>query len=1022
MKIYFVIGSALLFVAGSVLAEPVMADPAQVAREYEQRTWRHEHGLPDDRVSALLQTRDGYLWVATPGGLARFDGQRFTVFNKANTPGLPANECVSLAEDIKGNLWVGTRLGVVRKTGSDFMLLGKADGLRKNYPSQMRASHFGGMWAFWSGYVSLIQPPQTRNYCNEKGLPVETLLALLEDANGVVWLGGHAGLMRFDPKTDWFESTPLKQEFERLPIVGILAAEKGEHWVLFTERVAPPYVTGPKAWLACFKDGQWVRQPNLGKPDLQGDWRSPFLVADQFGALWLPAMGSALHRFINNRFELLRMPHVGDQDIPLCVCSDREGNLWVGTSDGGLQRWSPKKTLTYRTREGLPDDNTWTICESRDGSILIGTDGGVTRWVQGRLGSLYSPADNTQKMIRSIVESPDGTIWIGTMRTLLSYRNGILSEHKLPGKWDETKIRVLLAARDGALWVGTVRGLTCLKEGERIKYTTAEGLAANEVLALWEDRSGDLWVGTSGGGLSRWHNGRFSTLTTTNGLCSNNVWALHQDSDDVLWIGTDNGLNRLKDGKLTAFTTVQGLPDNQVNSILEDDAGRLWVGYDHGIYWVRKQQLDAVADKGTGVVLAVQYDETDGLLSTETNGQKSNPAACKSKDGRLWFATTRGVAIIDPAKVITDDIAPLTVIEQVRVNGQIILGTTPNDCSAMRAKGQAVAPGTVLRLDPGTRVVEFRYTANTFVAPEKTRFRYRLLGLDNHWMEADDRREAYFTDLSPGDYQFEVTACNHHGVWQERGAMIGLHLTPFFYQSVWFYVSCGTSAAVLVALVVGWRVRELRKLQRLEAANALNEQRKQIARDIHDELGASLTQIVQLSAQTRKASGQSEPVDLQMGRIASVAEEAVDNIGEIVWANNPEYDTLEDLVAYLREYAANFFAESSTHVRFDFPETVPPQTVRGHFRRHLLLLVKEALHNVMKHAKATAVQMRLAAYQERLELEIADNGCGLETAQTANSGNGMANMRHRVAELKGSLALTSQPGTGTRIKIVVPMG
>jgi signal transduction histidine kinase len=547
-------------------------------------------------------------------------------------------------------------------------------------------------------------------------------------------------------------------------------------------------------------------------------------------------------------------------------------------------------------------------------------------------------------------------------------------------------------------------------------------LGSDEIRAIVEDRAGDLWVGTLGGGLSRFRNGRFTTLTTTNGLSSNEVWALHEHPEGVLWIGTDNGLSRFEAGQITSFTRAQGLPDSLVNSVLADDSGRVWVGHDRGIYAVEMRHLLEVARGRRTRVDALNFDESDGLLSEETNGQKSYPAACKTRDGRLWFPTTRGVAIIDPAKLSLSEAAPLVVIEAVRANGKAVFGAHPQAASGKEPPPGSTPRGVDLRLPPGgARVLEFQYTANTFTAPEKARFRYRLIGLDRNWIDAGTRRQAYFANLAPGNYRFEVLAGNHHGVWQEKNSSVAFQLMPFYYQTWWFYAVCGAGVAALGALAIRWRVRELRRIYNLQRTNALNEQRRRIARDIHDELGSSLTHILQLSDPARTSAGKPNGRDQKAERIATIAEEAVDNIGEIVWANNPEYDTLEDLVAYLREYAANCFADTNVHVRCQFPDVVPCRTVSGLFRRHLVLLMKEALHNVAKHADARQVDVRLSLREGTLELAVMDDGRGLPAEGAMRQGNGLTNMRARVDELEGEFLINSEVGKGTKIHVVVPL-
>lgn len=1035
--------------AATLSGAPTILTPAQVAGEYSQRSWFPEDGLPDKRVWAILQTRDGYLWIGTQRGLARFDGRKFTVYDHDNTPELADDDCHCLAEDADGSVWIGTYNTLVHKIGDRFLqVLPDAAGKRWVHTSSLSlcASRFGGVWVGSDDSLARIDARGIKAYELNPTLHRTPVVALEEDAVGRLWIGTWEGLWRLDPKDGQLEPATVPAGFEQRPAVTFGRGALGERWVLFTEHA--PYRDMPNnpAWLACFKDGQWGRTPRPGQPDVNLDAGARFLTPDQFGELWLPpGQPNGLCRFVHGEFQFVPMPHLGQQDSVLAAETDREGNLWVGTSNSGLQRWIPRQITTYTTNDGLADDSVWTLCEARDGSVWLGTDGGVSRFQNGRFTN-YTPHEGlSRKEARAVAEEADGTVWVGTLNGLDSIRDGKITQHRLPGEWFETKIRTLLAARDGALWIGTVRGLTRLDHGQRTQYTPADGLGSSEPRALLEDRAGDLWIGTLGGGLSRFHAGKFTTLTTTNGLSSNNVWALHEDAGGGLWIGTENGLDRWQDGRLTAFTTREGLPVNGVNGILEDDFGRLWISHDHGLYWVWKRQLNDVASGRTNTVGAVRYDDSDGLLTTEFNGQKSNPTGCRTRDGRLWFATAKGVAVIDPVKVALDEVPPLTVIEHVRANGKVAFDNGPETESIVPSPKSKVgvtaasltppasrntdahsalrpSPSAMLRFAPGSaRILEFRYTANTFAAPEKARFRYRLLGLDEHWIEAGARRAAYFTGLRPGDYEFEVIAANHHGVWPVRGATLAFTVEPFLYQTGWFYLVCGLAVSGAGFGLVRWRLHELRQIHRLERLHELDQQRQRIARDIHDDLGASLTQILQVTEESRARSGQSAPADAPTRRIASLAEEAVAHLGEIVWANNPKYDTLEDLVAYLREFAAQYFQLTSVRVQLDFPEAVPARPVTGLFRRHLLLLTKEALQNVAKHAGASRVALRLALAGDQLELSVADNGRGLPGKGETPFGNGLTNMRQRVAELGGAFDLKSQPGNGAEIRIVVPL-
>ncbi|MHC1764095.1 MAG: two-component regulator propeller domain-containing protein [Verrucomicrobiia bacterium] len=1004
----------------TALGEVRLLQPEEVAAEFERRSWGREDGLPDSRVWAIQQTRDGYLWVGTQRGLARFDGHRFTVFNRLNTPAMASDDCQSLVEDRHANLWVSTREGLLRKTGSSFARFDLQEGLLTAHCPPLCASEGGGVWAGGFKCVARIHGEQVKIYRSETDGLLGEVCALAEDEEGDLWIGSTAGLARFNVKQERFESVNVGEPLRSRPVTALWKNPPGGIWALFAEYLPKPGESDPKIWLGCIKVGQWsmatvTNQGHFGTASGGGS----FLFGDFQGRLWLSATGDGIHCYRNGEGAYMLRPEQSAGNRIVNACLDREGSLWVATSEEGLERWTPRKLMTYTTENGLVHDDAWTICEARDGSVWMGTEGGLSRYRNGRFVNFPIPAELPESSVRSIVEDRSGVIWFGTIRAIHTVQQGEFPRLTLPGDWVESKIRTLHPAHDGALWIGSVRGLSRMQAGQLTKFTTVDGLGSNEVLALLESYNGDLWVGTAGGGLSRFHQGQFTTFSTTNGLSNNNVWALYEDADGVLWIGTERGLNRLEQDRLTSFTQSDGLPDDMVTCVIGDNWGRLWIGHDRGLYWVPREHFQEVAAGRRTQVTAVRYDESDGLLSLEVNGQRSNPVACQTRDGRLWFPTTKGVVVVDPAKVGLDAIAPLPVIEEVRANGKLVFN---NGLQTVDGGQGMPTELNALHFPPGgARVLEFRYTACTFTAPEKALFRYRLVGLQDHWLDAGTRREIYFADLRPGEYRFELSACNHHGVWQERSAAVAFKVAPFFYQTWWFYGVSGAGLTGLVALTVGWRVREVRRIETLERLNALNSQRKRIARDIHDELGASLTQIAQLSGHLRRYGQNPAKLDQQAERIAAIAGDAVDSIGAIVWANNPEFDTLEDLVAYLRELAAGYFAEVPTTIRFDFPETVPSWPVSGMFRRNLVMLVREALQNVSKHAGADLVSFRVALRNNRVELDLSDNGRGLPVSGAFSAGNGLSNMRQRISELQGEFEVNSQPSQGTTIRARIPL-
>jgi ligand-binding sensor domain-containing protein/signal transduction histidine kinase len=978
---------------------------------------------------ALLQTRDGYIWLGTERGLARFDGQKFTVYDHVTTAEMPVDYCASLAEDSEGSLWIGLAPGggILRKSGELFKSFAAQEPRLKIGSCSVFASRFGGIWSGAEGALCRIQGDQLKYYLLPNGAHGE-LYPLHEDERGGLLVGSWDGLKRFDPRSESFTSLEAPPGPNRLAPLAACDRAKGGLWVLLAEPPSPANNLVTTGWVACLNGDRWETLSDAPVEGFAFDSRSHFVVRDPLDELWFPGSGQGLNRKVEGRLESLPMAHSGEKDFAMCALADREGNMWIGTDFSGLQEWTPRKVTLYTTQDGLVDTNVWSVFEAHDGTLWIGTDGGLSHFNNGEFTNFAAREGLSCNQIRSVVEARDGTVYVGTIRSLEVMRDGLISQHPLPGEWEETKIRCLLAARDGAVWVGTVRGLTRLSNGERKKFSGPDELGQREVRALLEDQNGDIWVGTQGAGLSRLHAGKFTIWTKADGLCNDNVWALYQGSDRAIWIGTENGLNVFKDGHLAAFTTAQGLPVNQINSVLEDNFGRLWISHDHGLYWVSKAQFTEILTKRRARVDAVDYDEFDGVSGLEFNGQKSNPAACKTRDGRLWFPTSKGLLTVDPSRVVGDDIPPLTVIEQVRANGMAIRDLN-RDSAPHGASEPLAASSTVItthpakrRLPPGeARVMEFRYRANTFVVPEKARFKYRLKGLSDQWIEAETRRSALFTGLGPGSYSFEVTACNHHGVWQTQATTFGFAIVAPVYQRWWFYTVCAMGLSAGLLAVLGWGGRRLRSLYLLQQQKALAEQRERIARDIHDELGASLTQIVHLSELEDLGAGQPALSTDQIRRIGSVAKTTVAHIGEIVWATNPKYDTLFDLVGYLRECCAQYFVPTRVRVTLEFPEQVPTRNVTGLFRRNLLLVAKEALQNVAKHADATRVRVKLELSATGLELTVTDDGRGLSDSAVGLTGQGMGNMRRRVSELRGTFNLESPPGGGTSVRVSVPL-
>jgi signal transduction histidine kinase len=519
-------------------------------------------------------------------------------------------------------------------------------------------------------------------------------------------------------------------------------------------------------------------------------------------------------------------------------------------------------------------------------------------------------------------------------------------------------------------------------------------------------------------------------FTTTNGLASDIIWAIHEDSDGALWLGGDCGLQRYRGNRFRHFSRRDGLPHEDVNYILDDDFANLWISSDSGVYRVAKAQLEAVAEGRQPAVTPIVYGLRDGLPSVETNGRKSQPAGCKTRDGRLWFPTIRGVAVFDPKNLPDNPHSPRMVIEQIRADGRSIFHNGPGGV-ADPAHGDA-NPSAVqrfdslqaeLRLAPGTaHVLEIHYTANTFIASDKVTFKYRLDGLDPDWIEAGHRRFAQYANLKSGQYRFRVIGVNKYGVAAEQPASFAFYLGPHFYQRRGVRAACLAAAALLAFLAYRWRLGYVRRIHQLERDRALAEDRARIARDLHDGLGAQLTNLTILADTANQQADAAQTIESRFRKLSQLARETAVQLREVIWANHPGDESLEGLISRICQYAEQSLGAAGIRCRFDIPVDLPAAPLRIDARHHIYLAVKEILHNIVKHSRASEVRLQGAILEDSLRLTIEDNGSGLvgSNRHFPNSGHGLQNIRRRIESLAGEVAITGEPGHGVCFDIVVP--
>jgi ligand-binding sensor domain-containing protein/signal transduction histidine kinase len=1012
--------------------------------EYRLDRWQTEDGLPGNEVTALLQTRDGYLWVGTSAGLARFDGVRFTRFGERE--GVRSSSILCLFEDRAGTLWVGT------------------DG--------------GGLLRFENGrFQALTQ---------REGLCSDVVMALAQDAEDRLWIGTYAGLdcwrdghfVRDDSlpprRSEPFSRVLSDTDGLWVVINGFLHQVKGRQYLREnpTTEPASEFATatlrrGPsgRLWfgglsgrLNTASKGVLTRVPQPGKP-------SADTILDvcetRSGDLWLGMASTGLRRWRNSQVLSLTMQEgLADNSIR-CLLEDREGNLWLGTSAGGLHRLKSKRVRLVTTGEGLSHNAIMSLAEDTEGNVWIGSNGGglsvghrraaVSNPAADTAGTLarqqnlltsmmgldmeFAPADLSylldNESLPSVLAARDGVLWLGSWNGGLFRKTGTkLEQFNLARPDNDEPVLALCEGSAGGLWAGTYQdGLKFFKDGVFTSYRNTNGLQAGFITALTLDAEGRLWIGTGGEGLSCFFNGKFTRFTAQDGLAGDFIRTLYTDRQERLWIGMNGGLSRMKNGRITAITSRQGLWNDTISQILEDNQGRLWFGSNGGIFRVSKEELEKVADGASAMVTPVVYGKAEGMESVECTGGFC-PAGLKTRDGRLWFSTAKGVVIVDPKNIPVNAVAPAVVIDELQVDGALVAADVnnpvpPDPKSAIRILEPKSRPlrSSEVAIGPGARRVEFRYSALSFTAPEKLRFRYQLDGLDSDWVEAGTRRVAEYPYLPPGHYQFRVTACNEDLVWSEREAVLALTCRPAFWQTGWFRLL----ATLVVLGAGGWTVklvatRRLRsRLAVVQQQHALEQERTRIARDIHDELGTLLTGISLLSDRAQAHRERTEQVGEHLETISQRARSAVQTVDGIVWAINPQNDTLDNLANYLVQFAEDFFRLTPIRCQLDVPSDVPQIPLGTQQRHHILLAVKEACNNVARHSGAGEVWVRLGVNDSELCIAIEDNGRGFATGTAAEGSDGLRNMRQRMAEVGGRLELVSEQGQGTRVKLLAPL-
>lgn len=965
-----------LFLVFSIRAE-------ELNNKFLQTQWKTEDGLPQNSISAMAQTPDGYLWIGTFGGLARFDGVRFKVYTPANTSELNSSRITAMATDTDGKLWIGTERGEILcyKDGK-FKLID--DGSKDEHKSvvEMFADNNGEVWIGVGKKIKICVGEQCKNTHFNDGIRT-----IRKDKNGIVWIITEGKLAKFfDEKYD-FDGKVTDE------LISIEANPNGGLWIV------------KKDEFGIYRNGIYQTKGKFPKPvNYVGTFVKPdgtLLIS--FNVFIYEVSETSAKDF--EIYEITNVSGVTMRDIFV----DREGIIWVGRVGDGLVRLLERRVKHLLLDSEFSFTAANSLAEDAQENIWITTNYGLFRGTEEKIEKISKEVKKQNYPRGAMLIDSQGTMWTGTTEGLQSYKDGEFKFH-CEISWEKAQSgNSLFEDKRKNLWYGCEDCGVLVSDGEKIiaRYTTENGLAGNSVNVIHESPDGSMWFGTRSG-ISYFKDGEFTNYKSENGLSNEYVRDVFEDKDGTLWFGTyGGGLNRFKDGEFISITTKNGLFDDIVSRILIDDEDNFWMLGNRGIYSVNRKMLNDFADGKIKQVYCGAYTTADGMLTSEGNGGYQG-AGLRTRDGKLWFPMINGIVIIDPKQEKLSSPKPL--IEEIFLNSVEI-----------DTKDKKV------EINPGNESLEINYTGIGFRKPDQIQFRYRLAGLDENWTDAGSRRIANYSYLPSGNYRFQLRAANADGVWSEQIAEFEIVVFPPFWKTWWFFtLAC---LVVILALYATYEYRNWyfarEKAVREEFArrllNAQEQERRRIASEIHDNLGQQLLIIKNFAAYCLNKTSKKSKIQEQIFQISETADEALNEVRSMAKNLSPYHLDkvgLTSTISYMLKHVDES-CEIEFQTEIDNVDGVLPKEDEINLYR----IVQESVNNIVKHSQAEVAKVSLKKRANILILKITDNGNGFQQSESdyQKLGMGLNGITERTKMLGGNLNIKSIPKKGTEIVLELPI-